>query len=232
MPLTSRAVIAEAIAPPMSLVRRRGRPASDAAHAVREDRVLDLAFHAFAQRGYEGTTLRELAKELGVSHNLLNVRFGSKDDLWRRAVDARVARIAPPVFAAFDAPGLNDEERLRELIHRFCAWAAENPEFVSLAHVEGRRATWRLDYLVDAYILPFKERLDSLLVRVAAMRPVRAISTTAFMAMLVQGVGFYFASGPMLERIGTANEIAPGHVERQVRIFAEFLLAGLVPGGG
>lgn len=213
---------------PAPLTRRRGRPASDAAHAVPEKRVLDLAFQAFAERGYEGTTLRELANLLGVSHNLLNVRFGSKANLWRRAVDVRVERIAPPVFAVFDAPGMDDEARLRALVHRFCAWASENPDFVSLSHAEGRRATWRIDYLVDAYIMPFKERLDALLERVASVRPVRAISTSAFMAMLVQGVGFYFASGPMLERIGATAEISPDHVERQVRVFAEFILAGLL----
>src|SRR3546814_13669184 len=71
------------------IVRRRGRPANNAAHSVPEQRMLDLAFHSFAQKGYEGTTLRDLAKQLGVSHNLLNVRFGSKADLWRCAVDAQ-----------------------------------------------------------------------------------------------------------------------------------------------
>ncbi len=213
-------------APPL---RPRGRPANDAVHAVPEERMLDLAFAAFADLGYEGTTLRDLAKQLGVSHNLLNVRFGSKADLWRRAVDARVARIGPPVFAAFDAAGLDDEARLRELVRRFCGWAADNPDFVGISHAEGRRATWRLDYLVDAYILPFKQRLDALMGRVAAQRTVRDISTTAFMAMLVQGVGFYFASRPLLERIGEPGELALGHEADQVNIFADFILAGLLP---
>src|SRR3546814_3092585 len=99
-------------------VRRRGRPANNAAHSVPEQRMLDLAFHSFAQKGYEGTTLRDLAKQLGVSHNLLNVRFGSKADLWRCAVDAQIAIAAPPVFQAFDFPGMNDEQRLREQIGR------------------------------------------------------------------------------------------------------------------
>jgi AcrR family transcriptional regulator len=214
---------------PAAVARRRGRPAGNASHAIPEDRVLDLAFHAFAQRGYEGTTLRELAKQLGVSHNLLNVRFGSKADLWRRAVDARVARIGPPVFAAFDATALDEEARLRELIHRFCRWAADNGEFVGLSYVEARRATWRNDHIVDAYLHPFRKRLDALLAEVAAKRPVRAISTSAFMAMLVQGVGFYFASGPMLDRLGVGDEIAPNNIEAQVSMFAEFILAALLP---
>ena len=205
--------------------RQRGRPARDAAAFVDEHHLLDRAFHAFAQRGYEGTTLRALAKDLGISHNLLNVRFGSKADLWRRAVDARVARIGPPVFAAFNAPGLDDTTRFKELIHRLCAWAAENPDFVSLIHTEGRRATWRLDYLVKTHILPFKQLLEALISRLSATCPVRNISTPAIMALLVQGVGFYFASGPLLEKIGEPLDITR---EQRVRIFADFILAGLV----
>jgi hypothetical protein len=65
--------------------------------------------------------------------------------------------------------------------------------------------------------------------KVAACRPVRPLSTPALMSMLVQGVGFYFASGPMLERIGAAHEIAASHVDAQVTVFAEFILAGLLP---
>ncbi len=217
-------------APP--IVRRRGRPATDAAHAVSEERVLDLAFTAFAALGYEGTTVRELAKQLGVSHNLLNVRFGSKADLWRRAVDARVAQFGMPVFTAFDEDALDHEARLRLVVHRFCAWAADNPDFVGISYAEGRRATWRLDYLVDLYIRPFKERLDALFANVAAMRPIRSISSSAFMAMLVQGTGFYFASRPMLEQIGEAGEADPSQKQREVREFAEFLLAGLLSRAG
>jgi AcrR family transcriptional regulator len=216
----------------LPLSRRRGRPRADAEHAVPEARVLDLAFHTFARRGYDGTTLRSLAKQLGVSHNLLNVRFGAKANLWRRAVDARVAHAAPPVYAAFDAPGLNDESRLRQFVHRFCRWALENPELVGITNVECRHASWRLDYIVDGYLLPFKQRLDALMENVAAIRPLRRLSTPALMSILVQGVGFYFASRPMLERIGAAHEISASHLDDQVTVFAEFVLAGLLPAQG
>lgn len=191
--------------------------------------MLDVAFRTFADRGYEGTTLREIAKELGVSHNLINVRFGTKENLWRRAVDARVARIAPPLFDAFDAAGLDEEARLRELMLRFCRWAAENGDFAALSHAEGRRATWRNDYIVDVYIQPFKRRLDALLAAVSAKRAVHPISSSALLALLVQGVGFYFASVPMLERLGVDAEISPEQVDQQVATCADFLLHGLLP---
>ena len=208
--------------------RPRGRPPADAARAVPEERLLHLAFESFAEFGYEGTTVRELAKRLGVSHNLLNVRFGSKADLWRRAVDWRVARFGAPVFAVFERTDLDPENRLRLLVHRFCGWAAENPSFISVSHAEGRRATWRLDYLVSLYIQPFKHSLDALFAQVVATRPMRPISSSAFMAMLVQGVGFYFASTPMLEALGVADESAPEAIPQRVAEFADTLLAGVL----
>src|SRR5271163_3909057 len=209
--------------------RRRGRPRADTTHAVPEARVLDLAFQAFARRGYDGTTLRALAKELGVSHNLINVRFGTKSSLWRRAVDARVARAAPPLYAALERPGVDDETRLKQFIHRFCRWAEENPELVGLTNVECRHPSWRLDYIVDSYLLPFKQRLDTLMQRVALNRPLSRLSTPALMSLLVQGVGFYFASRPMLERMGAAHEIEASHLDTQVTAFSEFILAALLP---
>lgn len=209
-------------------VRRRGRPPADAASAVPEERVLHLAFESFAEAGYEGTTVRDLAKRLGVSHNLLNVRFGSKADLWRKAVDWRVAKFGQPVFDVFDRSDLDPEARLQVLVHRFCGWAAENPSFISISHAEGRRSTWRLDYLVGLYIQPFKMSLDTLFEEVRTIRPMREISSSAFMAMLVQGVGFYFASVPMLEALGVAQEATPEAVPQRVSEFADTLLAGLL----
>lgn len=212
-----------------SVPRRRGRPALDADHAVPEERILLLAFRTFAEKGYEGTTVRNLAKQLGVSHNLLNVRFGTKAELWKRAVDARVAEASKPVLAAFDAPGLQDEQRLRVLIARFCRWTADHPHLVGMTNVEGRRDTWRLDYIVNAYVMPFKQRLDALLDRVREVRPVASISTSALMSLLVQGVGFFFASAAMQTRIDRESAPHAKRVEAQSQAFAEFILAGLLP---
>ncbi|CAH0498109.1 TetR/AcrR family transcriptional regulator [Novosphingobium sp. CECT 9465] len=208
--------------------RRRGRPPADAASAVPEERVLHLAFECFAESGYEGTTVRDLAKRLGVSHNLINVRFGSKADLWRKAVDWRVAKFGAPVFTVFARHDLDPESRLRLLVHRFCGWAAENPSFIGISHAEGRRSTWRLDYLVALYIHPFKQSLDALFAEVLAIRPIQQISSSAFMAMLVQGVGFYFASMPMLDALGVGAEADPEAIPRRVAEFADTLLAGLL----
>jgi AcrR family transcriptional regulator len=197
--------------------RRRGRPAQNGEAAVDEADLLSLAFRTFAERGYEGTTLRELSKLLGVSHNLINVRFGKKAELWRRAVDWRLRTASLVVTAAF-AETADDETKLRHLIHRFCYWTIRNSDIIGLTHIEGSRDTWRIDYIAEGFIIPFKRRLDALIEQVALKRPVCKMSTTALMAILVQGVGYFFG-----------EEIEAEAAPRQAALMAEFLLAGLLP---
>ena len=153
--------------------RRRGRPAVDTANAIDESVFLAAAFTMFAERGYDSTTLRELARDLGVSHNLLNVRFGLKANLWRAAVDWRMVEASTSVVAAFDGDG-DAEQRLRDLVRRFCEWATENRDIVSISYHEGQRDSWRLEYIAQTFIRPFQARLDALIDEVRAVRPVHA----------------------------------------------------------
>src|SRR5215471_12675459 len=52
-----------------------------------QETMLEAALEAFAQRGYDGVSVRELNRQIGVSHNLAHHYFGSKDALWRAAID-------------------------------------------------------------------------------------------------------------------------------------------------
>ena len=65
--------------------RAPGRPRAE--DSVDEAAFLQAALEAFSRRGYGGVSARELSKELGVSHSWVHQRFGSKDGLWRAAVD-------------------------------------------------------------------------------------------------------------------------------------------------
>jgi AcrR family transcriptional regulator len=50
-------------------------------------RLLRAATDAFAEYGYEGTSLRVIADNAGVSFQLIAYYFGSKEELWRGTVD-------------------------------------------------------------------------------------------------------------------------------------------------
>src|SRR6186997_3503268 len=59
--------------------RRRGRPPGQTAQgAAARERLYGTAIRLIAKRGYEATTLRDIAKEAGVSVGLLYRYFPSK----------------------------------------------------------------------------------------------------------------------------------------------------------
>jgi TetR/AcrR family transcriptional regulator len=210
--------------------RKRGRPRADTNASIDEAQLLRVAFSMFAAHGYEASTMRAMARELDVSHNLLNVRFGRKSDLWKAAVDWRLAEAARFVEQAFtesEAP----EDRLRDLVHRFCHWAIINSDIVAISYQEGQQDSWRLEYLIKQFILPFQKRLQRLIVDVASERQLTPIGSGALLALLVHGVGSYFALRPLQEKLlPDQTPVAGSSLDREADIMAEFLLMGLFAG--
>jgi AcrR family transcriptional regulator len=56
-------------------------------------KILDAAFRQLAERGYSALSVREIGKEAGVNHALVNYYFGSKDKLVVEVLDAANRRL-------------------------------------------------------------------------------------------------------------------------------------------
>ena len=67
--------------------RKRGRP-----RALERDVGLDIAVRLFWERGYEGTSTADLTKAMGINPPTLYSMFGSKQELYRQALDFGIAR--------------------------------------------------------------------------------------------------------------------------------------------
>ena len=70
-----------------------GRP-----RAFDPDEALDRALRVFWRQGYEGTTLLELTRAMGINRPSLYAAFGNKEELFRKALD-RYAR-GPAAYLA------------------------------------------------------------------------------------------------------------------------------------
>src|SRR5437764_12933714 len=55
--------------------------------------ILDAAIAEFAQRGFEGASIRAIADRLGLQHPLITYHYRSKDILWRAAAEHAFAQI-------------------------------------------------------------------------------------------------------------------------------------------
>jgi AcrR family transcriptional regulator len=78
---------------------QRGRPREFDA-----DEALDRALTVFWRRGYEGASLPELTKAMGISRPSMYAAFGNKESLFRKALDRYHARRVPWIRAAMEKP--------------------------------------------------------------------------------------------------------------------------------
>ncbi|WP_097870375.1 TetR/AcrR family transcriptional regulator [Streptomyces sp. rh34] len=69
--------------------RRRGRPSREAASGGPDarTRILEAARTEFAERGYDRTSIRGIAKSAGVDAALVHHYFGTKDEVFAAAVE-------------------------------------------------------------------------------------------------------------------------------------------------
>lgn len=81
--------------------------------AIRERQVLALAEELFAERGYHGTSMDEIARRAGVSKPVIYDLVHSKDELYRRVFAAAADELAASVAEAASAHQGDLEAQLR-----------------------------------------------------------------------------------------------------------------------
>jgi len=68
------------------------------------DQALDRALSVFWHKGYEGATLPDLTRAMGINRPSLYAAFGNKEALFRKALDRYAAGPASHVVAALHQP--------------------------------------------------------------------------------------------------------------------------------
>jgi AcrR family transcriptional regulator len=94
--------------------------------------ILAAAEYAFAQRGYDGTSLQQIARAAGVSRGMPNYAFGSKKDLYEAVLDRAFA--APQAMIAdFSALAATDVgQAVAAFVGAFVDYLAARPAYVRL----------------------------------------------------------------------------------------------------
>ncbi|MFE0107362.1 TetR family transcriptional regulator [Streptomyces sp. NPDC059009] len=105
--------------------RRRGRPSrtESAAGPATRDRILAAAREEFAQRGYEKTSVRSIAKAAGVDPALVHHYFGTKEQVFEAAVEVAFV----PALSASGAIDEGPLDGVGERLTRFIFGIWENP---------------------------------------------------------------------------------------------------------
>lgn len=85
------------------------------------ERIRHEAMRLFVARGFDATTMRDVASAVGISPGNLTYHFKRKIDLFRGAIEARYAAFLDELRAIAATPGIDARDRLRLLLDRFAA---------------------------------------------------------------------------------------------------------------
>ena len=73
--------------------------------ALTKDKILDAAFERLAREGYARLSVREIARDAGVNHALINYHFRSKDQLVIAVLDEANRRLLERQSRMYAEPG-------------------------------------------------------------------------------------------------------------------------------
>ncbi len=104
---------------------RRGRPGYDL------ESLLQVAVGVFNQRGYDGTSMEDLARTLGITKSAIYHHVRSKDDLLRMALDRALDGLFAAAAEASESDG-RAIDRLEHLVLASVAVLVERLPFVTL----------------------------------------------------------------------------------------------------
>jgi AcrR family transcriptional regulator len=201
------------------------RPRAKAAPAP--ERILEAALAAFAARGFDGASTREIAAAAGVPQGLVTYHFESKQALWEAAVDAVFRDLADELGGALGAlQDVDPDVRWRAVVKRFVRFAARRPELHCLMTREGSHDGPRLRYLVDRHLRPLYEA-STRLIRDA----VPGVDAAHLHYVLIGAVAHLFAVAPEFERVTGRDPRTPAMVEAHANAVVDWVIAGALAGG-
>lgn len=167
------------------------------------DRILDRAEEMFAERGYRGSSLAEIADQVGIRGPSLFSHFKSKRALY----EAVMERLLDPFFALLEELSAlpDDGGRTGATLERLMTHNAENPRLSALIQQAVFEGGEQLELLVERWYRPYSESIATLLSPpapdgadaasdVAPARPRASAARTIAFNTLILG---YFSLAPL-----------------------------------
>jgi len=215
-----------------------GRSTGGKSDASTRDLILDTALKAFAEKGFDGASTRSIANQAGVNQGLIPYYFGSKQALWREAVDRAFARLDDAMGNLDLRDGESpvapiDKDAAAIVIRRYVDFVAAHPEFVCLMNEEGKRAGPRMEWLAERHVRPWLKGLEGLLSRVGQSSDrVSHVNPIHFSYIFLGAVSLLFHQAHECRHAAGYDPMMPDAIEAHADALVELFLGDARLGTG
>ncbi|MCZ8281208.1 MAG: CerR family C-terminal domain-containing protein [Aquidulcibacter sp.] len=178
-------------------------------------RILDAALDHFSRRGFEAAAVRDIAADAGVTHAVIRLHFGTKDQLWREAVSQLFARFEQEMADPPEEP-TSATPSLAQFIRRYVLYSARHPEHARIMMHESMEPSERLSWMVDTYVIPAHRRVMPALERAVQGRRLPAMSLVSLIYIISSSGQSLFMLGAEAKLIYGIDVAAPETIDQHV----------------
>jgi TetR/AcrR family transcriptional regulator len=181
------------------------------------DRVLQVAQALFAERGYRGTSLRDIAKRIGIRAPSLLHHFPSKQQLYLAVLDKMFESLEDAANAI--AWGRESrQERMRQAIGDTIDFIASRPDFVRIMWKEMADESGVGRQVLKRRLPPLFSIAVNFIFRGQRDGEFRTeVDPLHFMWSLNSITIGYFTTAAMVRRLWNMNLLEPAMIERRKR---------------
>jgi TetR/AcrR family transcriptional regulator len=185
---------------------------------ITRERILDAAEEIFAERGFDGATLRDVAARVGLRNPSLYNHFDSKDALYAAVLERGVGPVMR-VLSDFVARGETDSAGV---VRRMMEILADHPHLPRLVQHETLAGGQRLTPMLREWIIPVLDRGQEMArARAGDSWPDEQIP---FLVLAVYHIVVgYFTTAPLYRDLGGEDLLDPEALERQTLFLTELV---------
>lgn len=181
------------------------------------DRSLQAAQALFAERGYRGASLRDIARRIGIKAPSLLHHFSSKEQLYIAVLDRMFDSLEDAANALAWGDG-NQKERMRRAIADAIGFIATRPDFVRIMWKEMADESGVGRAVIKRRLPPLFSTATNFIFRgqrEGEFRP--EVDPFHFMLSLNSITLGYFTTAAMVRRLWGMNLLEPAMIERRTR---------------
>ncbi|AWW73744.1 TetR family transcriptional regulator [Erythrobacter sp. KY5] len=177
--------------------------------------ILDAALNIFAEKGFDATSVREIAGSVGVNHGLIRHHFTNKEELWKEAVALLFGRMeAELAIEPGSEDHLSEFDRLKNGIRRYVRYCARHPEHARIMVQQSIHGSERFKWMVEKFIAPLHRAGQVSREKYASQRLWPAINEISITYILVAASQMPFVLAQEIQEIYGLEPTEPEWVER------------------
>jgi AcrR family transcriptional regulator len=192
------------------------------------EQILDAALLCFARGGYSGTSLNDIAAEVGIRRPSLLHHFASKEALYQEVFEILLSDWFARLSGAIESSATG-WPKIEQVLRAGFGYFADNPNYVRLMRREAIDGGSHLGIDLSGVLRPMFDEAVSYFEREMAGGTFRPQNPEQ---LLLTGYGAllsYFSDAPFLEGLLDEDPLGPTALDRRSAHIIEFFRAALVP---